>query len=230
MNMLQGEPSVHRSSRLMKRVDYSGMNDSNKEKKSEKIRRLNSTAYSQSIEFLQLYSEDISVICAFNKSVTELILEISSELTNKLSFIESHAHSARITKSETNSEIVKVDSIVTRYYDRLSIWHIEVASGLCNMIDIHTLDNTIKTLRMDKNKSFCIQIIDNHSNTFNMLPDGRFISSELNIATVLFSFHSQNQFKAIFRMMTIFHNEITKQEELIGEIDRVVLRSKGITV
>ena len=88
----------------------------------------------------------------------------------------------------------------------------------------------------------------------SMLPDGRFISSELATAVVPFSFHGRNQFKAIFRMMAIFHvlyvylmiflfsqniysvvvlflqNEITKQEELMGEIDRVVLRSKGTTV
>jgi hypothetical protein len=38
-----------------------------------------------------------------------------------------------------------------------------------------------------------------------MLPDGRFISSELATALVPFSFHGRNQFKAIFRMMAIFH-------------------------
>ena len=40
--------------------------------------------------------------------------------------------SARITKSETNSGIVKVDSIATRHYDGLGIWHMEVAGGPCN--------------------------------------------------------------------------------------------------
>jgi len=39
----------------------------------------------------------------------------------------------------------------------------------------------------------------------SMLPDGRFISSELATAVVPFSFHGRNQFKAIFRMMAIFH-------------------------
>ena len=43
--------------------------------------------------------------------------------------------------------------------------------------------------------------------SISMLPDGRFIiiSSELATAVVPFSFHGWNQFKAIFRMMAIFH-------------------------
>ncbi|PKY59857.1 hypothetical protein RhiirA4_412558 [Rhizophagus irregularis] len=83
-----------------------------------------------------------------------------------------------------------------------------------------------------KIKVFCTQVIGTRMTLYalSMLPDGRFISSELATATVPFSFHGRNQFKAIFRMMAIFHNEITKQEELMGEIDRVVLRSKGTTV
>src|SRR4051794_37449598 len=86
----------------------------------------------------------------------------------------------------------------------------------------------------------------------NMLPDGRFLSSELATALVPFSFHGRNQYKAVLRMMAIFHvcvsydlcsylfsqntysvflqDEITKQEELMGEIDRTVLRSKGTKV
>ncbi|PKC00103.1 hypothetical protein RhiirA5_365928 [Rhizophagus irregularis] len=167
-------------------------------------------------------------------------------------WIESHARSARITKSVTNSGIVKVDSIATRHYDGLSIWHMEVAGGPCNATDTHTLGDTKKTLRMDvlnliailrnhfdcsvelatKIKVFCTQVVGTRMTLYalSMLPDGRFISSELATAVVPFSFHGRNQFKAIFRMMAIFHNEITKQEELMGEIDRVVLRSKGTTV
>ncbi|CAB5197088.1 unnamed protein product [Rhizophagus irregularis] len=295
---------------------------------------------------VELYSEDISVICAFDKSIAELNLVIGAELANKFSsvrdinpeiwtpdlekyidnvlkksgkqfknatlvdvpddlfrlycekvfldfynlvdinptmdkkigerkyityqissiykyyertffnfdfdWIESHARSARITKSVTNSGIVKVDSIATRHYDGLSIWHMEVAGGPCNATDTHTLGDTKKTLRMDvlnliailrnhfdcsvelatKIKVFCTQVVGTRMTLYalSMLPDGRFISSELATAVVPFSFHGRNQFKAIFRMMAIFHNEITKQEELMGEIDRVVLRSKGTTV
>ena len=64
-------------------------------------------------------------------------------------WIESHARSARITKSETNSGIVKVDSIAIRHYDGLGVWHMEVAGGPCNATDTHTLGDTKKTLRMD---------------------------------------------------------------------------------
>ncbi|CAG8675795.1 13128_t:CDS:2, partial [Funneliformis mosseae] len=83
--------------------------------KSEKIRKVNSTAYSQSTESLQpayktppqapqdltsleitsnkrlisneeilQYSEDISVICVFDKTISELTLKISVEFDNKL--------------------------------------------------------------------------------------------------------------------------------------------------
>ncbi|CAB4441328.1 unnamed protein product [Rhizophagus irregularis] len=167
-------------------------------------------------------------------------------------WIESHARSARITKSVTNSGIVKVDSIATRHCDGLSIWHMEAAGRPCNATDTHTLGDTKKTLLMDvlnliailrnyfdcsvelatKIKVFCTQVVGTRITLYalSMLPDGRFISSELATAVVPFSFHGRNQFKAIFRMMAIFHNEITKQEELMGEIDRVVLRSKGTTV
>ncbi|CAG8648275.1 9422_t:CDS:2 [Funneliformis mosseae] len=113
----KGDPSVRRSPRPMKCVNYAE-DDSDKEKKSGKIRRVNSTAHSQSTESpqsvprtpsqalrdltpleiipnkrplnkeeIQQYSEDISVICAFDKTISELTLEISAKLANKLSFV-----------------------------------------------------------------------------------------------------------------------------------------------
>jgi hypothetical protein len=39
----------------------------------------------------------------------------------------------------------------------------------------------------------------------NMLPDGRFLSSELATAVIPFRFHGRNQFKSIFRLMAILH-------------------------
>ncbi|CAG8537560.1 7382_t:CDS:2 [Acaulospora colombiana] len=107
-----GEPSVRRSPRPMKRVNYA---EDNSDEERE-MRRVNSTAHSQSTESpqprtppqaprnltslktspnkrprnkeeIQRYSEDISVICAFDKSVSELILEIGEELAIELSSI-----------------------------------------------------------------------------------------------------------------------------------------------
>ncbi|CAG8615146.1 10662_t:CDS:2, partial [Paraglomus brasilianum] len=351
-------PSICRSPRPKKRVNYAEIDSSDEERESRKIRRTNNTTDLESAESPvprtppqaprdltttpNKYSEDISIICAFDKSVAELTLEIGAELANKLysvrntnpqiwtpdlekyidnvlkksgkqfknaalvdvpddlfrlycekvlldfynlvdinpnmdrkigkhkyityqissiykfyektflnldfDWIESHARSARII----NSEIVRIDSIATRHYDGLDVWHMEVAGGPCNATDTYTLGDTKKTLRMDvlkliailrnhldcnvelatKIKVFCTQVIGTRMTLYalGMLPDGRFISSELATAVVPFSFHGRSQFKAVFRMMAIFHDELTKQEELMGEIDRIVLRSKGTTV
>ena len=64
-------------------------------------------------------------------------------------WIKSHTRSARITKSVMNSGLVKIDFIVTRYSDGLSIWHMEVAGGPYNATDTHILGNTKKTLWLD---------------------------------------------------------------------------------
>ncbi|CAG8510485.1 3428_t:CDS:2 [Paraglomus occultum] len=167
-------------------------------------------------------------------------------------WIESHASLAKMTKSATNSGIVKVDSKATRYSDGQEVWHMEVADGPCKTTDLHTLGSMKKIMRMDvlnligilrnhfdcdiklatKIKVFCTQVIGTRMTLYalNMLPDGRFLSSELATASIPFSFHGRNQYKALLRMMAIFHDGITKQEELMGEIERSVLRSKGTTV
>ncbi|CAI2184252.1 12343_t:CDS:2 [Funneliformis geosporum] len=45
-----------------------------------------------------------------------------------------------------------------------------------------------------------------------------------------FSFNGLSQYKAVIRMMAVFHDEITKQENLMKEINRFVLRPKETTV
>lgn len=72
--------------------------------------------------------------------------------------------------------------------------------------------------------------LQNDLYSLNMLPDGRFLSVELATASIPFSFHGRHQYKAVLRMMAIFHNEITKQEELMGEINKSVIRSEKTTV
>ena len=39
----------------------------------------------------------------------------------------------------------------------------------------------------------------------SMLPDGRFLSTELATALIPFSFQGRNQYKALLRLMAIFH-------------------------
>ena len=43
--------------------------------------------------------------------------------------------SARITKLVTNSDLVKVDFIATRYFNGLNIWHMKMAGSPCNAAD-----------------------------------------------------------------------------------------------
>ncbi|CAG8815499.1 3754_t:CDS:2 [Gigaspora margarita] len=171
--------------------------------------------------------------------------------TLEFDWIESHSHSFKIRKSETNSGIVKVDAKAIRNSDGLEIWHME-SGGPSDATDKHTLGDTKKTIRTDilnlievlrnhidcnvqlatKLKVFCTLVIGSRMTLYslNMLPDGRFLSVELATASIPFSFHGRHQYKAVLRMMAIFHNEITKQEELMGEINKSVIRSEKTTV
>ncbi|KAF0487836.1 hypothetical protein F8M41_022467 [Gigaspora margarita] len=55
--------------------------------------------------------------------------------TLEFDWIESHSHSFKIRKSETNSGIVKVDAKAIRNSDGLEIWHMEVAGGPSDAAD-----------------------------------------------------------------------------------------------
>ncbi|CAG8514272.1 3862_t:CDS:2, partial [Funneliformis caledonium] len=107
-------------------------------------------------------------------------------------------------KSSTFSGIVRVDAKATRHSDGLDVWHMEVSGPSDNASD----------------KLYAL----------NMLPDGRFLATELASVVIPFSFNGRSQYISILRMMTIFHEEIEKQETLMEEINSCVLRSKGTTV
>jgi len=83
-----------------------------------------------------------------------------------------------------------------------------------------------------KIKVFCTRVIGTRMTLYslNMLTDGQFLSAELATASIHFSFYGRHQYKAVLRMMAIFHDEITKQEELMGKINGSVLQSKEMTV
>ncbi|CAG8515915.1 28185_t:CDS:2 [Dentiscutata erythropus] len=157
-----------------------------------------------------------------------------------------------MVKSSKCSGIVQVDAKATRYLDGLDVWHMEVAGPSYNAANDHIVNDTKKSLRTDllnlimilrnhldcdvniatKIKVFCTQAIKTRLTLYalNMLPDGRFLSSELASVDIPFSFNGKSQYKSILRMMAIFHDEITKQETLINEINKCVLRSNGTTV
>ncbi|CAG8670978.1 29933_t:CDS:2, partial [Gigaspora margarita] len=101
-----GEPSISKSLRSIKHVNYAEIDDLDEERESRKIRRTNNTTNLESAEFpvprtplqvSQIFTSlmttpnkrpiNISVICAFNKSVDKLTLEISMELANELSSV-----------------------------------------------------------------------------------------------------------------------------------------------
>jgi len=167
-------------------------------------------------------------------------------------WIESYAHTAKIMKSSTNSGIVKVDIKGTRMSDGLDIFHMEVVGSPCNATDRHVMGDAKKTMKMDilnliailrnhldcrislatKIRVYSIQSINARLTLYalSMLSDGRFLVSELATAVMPFNFNGRSQYKGVLRMMAIFHSEITKQEELMKEVNRIVLRPKDTTV
>ncbi|CAG8446127.1 11266_t:CDS:2 [Cetraspora pellucida] len=60
------------------------------------------------------------------------------------------------------------------------------------------------------------------------IKDDRFLVSELATAVMPFSFSGRSQYNGVLRMMAIFH--ITKQEELIKEVNQLILWPKDVTV
>ncbi|KAG9301129.1 hypothetical protein G9A89_012512 [Geosiphon pyriformis] len=173
-------------------------------------------------------------------------------LNLEFDWIESQARTAKIMKSSTNSGIVQVDIKATRSYDGLDIWHMEVAGPPYNANEKHTLDDLKKTLRTDilnliailrehldcevklaaKIRVFSTQSINHRLTLYalSMLPDGHFLVTELATATIPFGFNARSQYKAILRMMAIFHDEMIKQEALMEKINRSVLRTKETKV
>ncbi|CAG8800602.1 13518_t:CDS:2, partial [Gigaspora margarita] len=115
-------------------------------------------------------------------------------------WIKSRSHCSKIMKSETNSGIVKVDAKAIRNSDRLEIWHMEVAGSRMTLYSL------------------------------NILSDRRFLLVELATASIPFSFHGRYQYKAVLQIMAIFHNEIMKQKELLGEINKSIIQSEKTTV
>lgn len=155
-------------------------------------------------------------------------------------------------KSESNSGIVLVDAKATRFSDGLDVWHLEVAGPPYNAPNKHILGDSKKTIRTDilnlitilrehldcdinlatRIKVFSMLSINSRLTLYslNILHDGCFLSCELASAVMPFSFKGRHQYKSVLRMMSIFHDELIKQDELLEEINESILRSKNVTV
>ncbi|CAG8774256.1 16236_t:CDS:2, partial [Racocetra persica] len=292
---VNGEPSVRRSPRPMKRVNYAEDNSDEE----RKMRRVNSTAHSQSTESpqprtppqaprvltplkttpnkrprnkeeIQRYSEDISVICAFDKSVSELTLEIGEELAIELSSIRdinpavwSDALEKYVDTSlkETGKKF-KTAIQVEVLNEPFRLYCEKVLLDFYNLVDVNsTMDRNIGerkfiTYQISSILKFYERTflnlnfdwIESHASSAKITKSAtgdRYMNDSLCIEYAPgwkisfygtcysfnpFHFNGRNQYKALLRMMAIFHDEITKQEELMGEIERSVFRSKGTTV
>uniref|UniRef100_U9UQR7 Uncharacterized protein n=1 Tax=Rhizophagus irregularis (strain DAOM 181602 / DAOM 197198 / MUCL 43194) TaxID=747089 RepID=U9UQR7_RHIID len=133
-------------------------------------------------------------------------------LTLDIDWIESHSHSAKILKSESNSENFSNGYLKSNFVLRE---HLD-----CDM------DHETKI------KVFSTQSINNRLTLYslNLLPNGHFLSCELASAVLPFSLSGRGQYKSVLRMMSIFHDEIIKQEILFEEINQTVTHSKKLTV
>ncbi|CAG8641747.1 10104_t:CDS:10, partial [Ambispora leptoticha] len=137
----------------------------------------------------------------------------------------------------------------TRLSDGLDVWHLEVAGPPDNAPNKHVLGDSKKTFRTDilnliailrehldcdinlatRIKVFSTLSINSRLTLYslNILPDGRFLSCELATAVIPFSFSGRHQYKSVLRMMSIFHDELIKQDELLEEINGSILRSEN---
>ncbi|CAG8597364.1 2303_t:CDS:2 [Paraglomus brasilianum] len=162
---------------------------------------------------------------------------------------ETHMSSAKMMKSAEDSGIILADAKGTRMLDGLEVWHLEIAGPPKRWTRIHILGDSKKTMRTDALnllriledrldcdvalasdiKVFSMLGIDTRITLYSlrMLKDGQFLATELATAIVPFSYNGRMQMKAVLRMMAIVHDELTKQEALITEIDRHVTCPEG---
>ncbi|CAB4476574.1 unnamed protein product [Rhizophagus irregularis] len=117
-------------------------------------------------------------------------------LTLDIDWIESHSHSAKILKSESNSG----DSKKTFQTDILNLILILREHLDCDM------DHETKI------KVFSTQSINNRLTLYslNLLPNGHFLSCELASTVLPFSLSGRGQYKSVLRMMSIFHMSLAQ--------------------
>ncbi|CAG8664677.1 1453_t:CDS:2, partial [Paraglomus brasilianum] len=196
--------------------------------------------------YFRLYCEKILIDLQISKR-KYIVQTISSlfkfyETTfGKISFdwIESHPPAGKLTKSASNSGIMRGGLI-----KKSNVFHMEV-SGPPSLLS----DDTKKSLHTDilnliailldhldlsvevatRIKVFSFQVIKYRITFYflNMLNDGSFLSSELFSALFPFSFDARAKYKQILFLMGVFHNEATNQISLMQDLDLNVNRYEG---
>ncbi|GBB83610.1 hypothetical protein RclHR1_01030025 [Rhizophagus clarus] len=159
-------------------------------------------------------------------------------------WIESHSPASKLTKSPTNSGIVKVDIRDVRLFDDKEIFHAEVSGPPSPSSDDHAINDAKKSLHTDilnliailldhlrvpvenatKIKVFSLQVIEYRMTLYllNMLNDGTFLTSELYSTLLPFSLDAISKYKGILYLMAVLHEEITKQISIMKDFDLAV--------
>ncbi|KAG9293506.1 hypothetical protein G9A89_005509 [Geosiphon pyriformis] len=117
--------------------------------------------------------------------------------------------------------------------ERFRLYCEKVLTDFYHLIDVNpTMSRKIGERKHIVYQVFSIQSINNQLTLYalSMLPDGYFLVTELATATIPFSFNARSQYKAVLRMMAIFHDEMIKQEALTEKINQSVLRTKETKV
>ncbi|CAG8567173.1 11139_t:CDS:10, partial [Funneliformis mosseae] len=166
-------------------------------------------------------------------------------------WIESHSPAGKLTKSTTNSGIIKVDVRGVRLLDDKEIIHVEVSGPPSSPSERHSTDDTKKSLHTDilnlisilldqldlsvevatRIKVYSFQVIEYRITLYslNMMNDGSFLASELFSAIFPFSFDARAKYKQILLLMGIFHI-VTNQISLMQELDLEINFHEGKSV
>nr|CAG8632375.1 10750_t:CDS:10 [Entrophospora candida] len=138
-------------------------------------------------------------------------------------WIESHSPASKLTKTPTNSGIVKVDV--------REIFHVEVSGPPLPPSHDHAVNDTKKSLHTDILNLIAILLdhlripVENATEikVFSLqVIDGTFLTSELYSTLLPFSLDAISKYKGILYLMAIFHEEIMKQISIMKNLDLIV--------
>ncbi|CAG8564775.1 16530_t:CDS:10 [Funneliformis caledonium] len=146
-------------------------------------------------------------------------------------WIESHSPASKLTKTPTNSGIVKVDVRGVRLFDDKEIFHVEVSGPPSPPSHDHAVNDTKKSLHTDILNLIAILLdhlripVENATEikVFSLqVIDGTFLTSELYSTLLPFSLDAISKYKGILYLMAIFHEEIMKQISIMKNLDLIV--------
>ncbi|GES96090.1 hypothetical protein GLOIN_2v1487427 [Rhizophagus clarus] len=190
-----------------------------------------------------LLRKNINGLLQYGRYISKSFKEITFGNVS-FDWIESHSPASKLTKSPTNSGIVKVDIRDVRLFDDKEIFHAEVSGPPSPSSDDHAINDAKKSLHTDilnliailldhlrvpvenatKIKVFSLQVIEYRMTLYllNMLNDGTFLTSELYSTLLPFSLDAISKYKGILYLMAVLHEEITKQISIMKDFDLAV--------